>query len=184
MNSRKEEEPIRPSIALNHTSSPNNPSEASFYQWLASRSAFIVIGAVPENEAPEDISDLRPASPLKEGVRRMPFHRKRKSEGGLETSHSSSKKQTPPASPKLPIRKPSPLLFPSSKGTNLESSPSEISLDNDNSLSPREQELLDALLKKLKGKPTHLLIAEKAIAQQRILDQQQPSQIVTGSHYP
>lgn len=168
MDGRKEEEkPINPIIALNNTSSRNHPSDMSFYQWLASRGALMVIGTVSENEAPEDISDLRPGSPFKEDVHRVPSHRKRKSEGGLETSISFSKKQTPPLSPKLPSRRPnnSPLLFPASKGKNLDSSPSE----SDDSLTPRAQELLDALLKELRGRPKHLLIAEKAIAQQRIL---------------
>ncbi|MCE3239232.1 MAG: hypothetical protein K0R24_2213 [Gammaproteobacteria bacterium] len=182
MDGRKEEKKSTESgIAFNQMPSPNNPSDNSFYRWLASRDALIVIGTVPENEVPH-ISDLIPSSPLKEGVHGVPSHRKRKSEGGLGTIISFSKKQTPPVSPKLPSRRPnnnSPLLFPSKK--NPDSLPPVNHLEsNDDALSPCEQELLDALLKKLEGKPTRLLIAEKAIAKQRMLHQQQPPPMMNG----
>ncbi|MCE3238148.1 MAG: hypothetical protein K0R24_1129 [Gammaproteobacteria bacterium] len=175
MDGKKEEKKsIEPMIASHNTPSPNN-SDTSFYQWLASKSALSVIESMTGNEEQEDISDLRQDSNLKEDVLRVPSHRKRKSEGILEAGHSYSRKQTPPASPKLPSRRPnngSPLLFPRGIGENLDSLPCEILLNSDDSLSPCEQELLDALLKKLKGKPTHLLIAEKAIAQQRMREEQ------------
>jgi hypothetical protein len=176
MDGRKEEKKqMEPVVDLNNIPLLNHPSNTSFYPWLAHRGAFVVMECAIGNEALGDASDLaRPDSDLKEEVRIMPFQNKRRSDADLETSAFFSKKQTPPVSPKLPSRRlnNSPLLFSRDKEKNLDVLPSETPVCGDDFLPPQEQVLLDALLKELSGKPAHLLIAEKAIAQQRMLDQQ------------
>lgn len=151
----------------------------SFLKWmqLPPRSSFLKKKTALAEDDAKNMEEVALFSPPTSSDKKISLERVRKEpDSALEPSSSLAKKPTPAMSPTSSSMRPrSPLSFLEQE-RSADLSPSTLSADS-SSLSPREQELLDALFKQFEGKEEQL----RSIVLNRIDNQhRQLPQVVIG----